>query len=109
MSANRLTFWTGLGPLLCYPNKRKWNPIISIQSKIEIHGDVRIAGLSRELEEANVNKEILEAEIEKAQDQLVTELCGKKIRQKQGPQLREGRNHIQNAVDDTRQHRVQAE
>ena len=34
--------------------------------------------MSRDLDEANVNKAILKAVLEKAQDQLVTELCGRK-------------------------------
>jgi transposase-like protein len=68
-----------LSPLLCYQlTRRRWNSIISVQTELEIHGDIRLAGLSRDLDEANVNREILKAVIEKAQDQLVTELCGNK-------------------------------
>ncbi|MDH7478100.1 MAG: hypothetical protein QHH17_06950, partial [Candidatus Bathyarchaeota archaeon] len=68
-----------MSPLLCYRHaRRRWNSIISVRSEIEVHGDIRLAGLSRDLDEANVNREILKAVIEKAQDQLVTELCGNK-------------------------------
>jgi len=58
--------------------KWRWNSIISVQTELEIHGDIRLAGLSRGLDEANVNRRILKAVLEKAQDQLVTELCGRK-------------------------------
>jgi transposase-like protein len=58
--------------------KRRWNPIISVQTKLEIHGDIRLAGLSRDLDEADVNKTVLKAVVEKAQDQLINELCGRK-------------------------------
>lgn len=57
---------------------RRWNPIISVQSQIEIDGDLSLTGLSRDLDEANVNQAILKAVLEKAQDQLVTDLCGRK-------------------------------
>ena len=59
-------------------NRRRWNPIISVQTKLEIHGDIRLACLSRDLDEANVNKTVLKTVIEKVQDQLITELCGRK-------------------------------
>jgi len=59
-------------------NRRRWNPIISVQTELEIHGDIKIAGLSRGLDAANVNREILKAVVEKAQEQLIDELCGKK-------------------------------
>ena len=41
-----------------------------------MHGDLNVTGLSRQLDEANVNREILKAVIEKAQEELVDELCG---------------------------------
>jgi len=41
-----------------------------------VHGDLNVTGLSRQLDEANVNREILKAIIEKAQEELVDELCG---------------------------------
>jgi transposase-like protein len=58
--------------------QRRWNPIISVQTKLEIHGDIKLPSLSRDLDTANVNKEILKAVIEKAQDRLIDELCGEK-------------------------------
>ena len=64
-----------MGSLLCYQNGKEVNLIISVQAKLEIHGDIKVAGLSRDLDEANVNKEILKAVIVKAQNQLITELC----------------------------------
>lgn len=41
-----------------------------------MRGDLNVTGLSRQLDEANVNREILKAVIEKAQEELVDELCG---------------------------------
>jgi len=77
VSANRLTF--GLtGPLLCYRKARRWNLIVSVTGQIEVHGDLSLTSLSRRLDEANVNREILKALLEKAQDELIDELCGKK-------------------------------
>ena len=78
VSVNRLTFWAVTGPLLRYQNQKEVNPIISVQAKLEIRGDIKAACLSRELDEANVNRETLKAVVVKAQDQLIDELCGKK-------------------------------
>ena len=40
---------------------------------MEVHGDLSLTGLSRRLDEANVNRTILKALLEKAQDDLIDE------------------------------------
>jgi len=78
VSVNRLTFWDRIGFSPTLSKRKGGEPIISVQTKLEIHGDIKLAGLSRDLDEANVNREILKAVIVKAQDHLIDELCGKK-------------------------------
>ena len=50
--------------------------MISVQTEIEIQGDLNLASISRELDEVNIPKEILKSAIVKLQDELVLELCG---------------------------------
>ena len=52
--------------------------MVSVQTQIEIHGDLSLANISRELEEVNIPKEILKSAIAKLQDDLLVELCGPK-------------------------------
>lgn len=50
--------------------------MISVQTQIEIDGDLNLASISRELDEINIPREILKKAIVKLQDELVLELCG---------------------------------
>jgi len=52
--------------------------MISVQTQIEIQGDLNLASISRELYEINIPKEILKKAIVKLQEDLVYELCGPK-------------------------------
>jgi transposase-like protein len=65
-----------LGPSYVIQKQGRWNPIVSVQGTIEINGDLNITSLSRGLDQANLNKEILKAVLEKAQEELIQELCG---------------------------------
>lgn len=66
-----------MSPLLCYPpGKQKSEPMISVQTQIEIQGDLSLANISRELDEVNIPKEILKSAIVKLQDELLVDLCG---------------------------------
>ena len=56
--------------------------MISVQTQIEIQGDLSLANISRELEEVNIPKEILKSAIAKLQDELVVDLCGPKYERK---------------------------
>lgn len=58
------------------PNEKEWNSMVSVQTEIEIAGDLNLASISRELEQVNIPREILKKAIVKLQDQLVLELCG---------------------------------
>ena len=81
MSANRLTFWGSWAPPMLYViiiKTMEVDPIISLNGEIQVTGDLSLIPLSRSLDEANLNKEFLKAILEKAQDQLIEELCGKK-------------------------------
>ena len=60
------------------PRKQKSEPMISVQTQIEIQGDLNLASISRELDQVNIPKEILKSAIVKLQDELVLELCGPK-------------------------------
>nr|MDO8080406.1 transposase [Candidatus Freyarchaeota archaeon] len=62
---------------------RRWSPIISLNNQIQVTGDLSLIPLSRSLDEANLNKEVLRAVLEKAQDQLIDELCGRKYARNQ--------------------------
>jgi transposase-like protein len=58
---------------------------------VEVYGDLSIVGLSRSLDESNVNGAVLKVVLEKAQNQLIEELCGKKYaRQKDRRFVRAG-------------------
>ncbi len=50
--------------------------MISVQTQIEITGDLNLASISRELDEINIPKEVLKKAIVKLQAELVLELCG---------------------------------
>lgn len=50
--------------------------MISVQTQIEIAGDLNLASISRELEQVNIPKEVLKKAIVKLQSELVLELCG---------------------------------
>ena len=50
--------------------------MISVQTQIEIAGDLNLASISRELDAVNIPKEVLKKAIVKLQDDLVLELCG---------------------------------
>jgi transposase-like protein len=52
--------------------------VITVQTEIEIQGDLSLANISQKLEKLNVPKEILKTTIIKLQDELILELCGKK-------------------------------
>ena len=57
VSANRLTFWAVTGLYSYIIGKtRKWNPIVSVRSQIEVRGDLTVTSLSRCLDEANVKR-----------------------------------------------------
>jgi hypothetical protein len=50
--------------------------MISVQTQIEIQGDLNLASISRKLDEVNIPKEILKAILVKLQDEIVLDLCG---------------------------------
>jgi hypothetical protein len=52
--------------------------VITVQTEIEIQGDLSLANISKELEKLNIPKEILKTAIIKLQDEPILELCGKK-------------------------------
>ncbi|OQA81222.1 MAG: Transposase, Mutator family [Microgenomates group bacterium ADurb.Bin238] len=57
--------------------------MISVQTEVEIQGDLSLASISRELDAINIPKEILKSAIVKLQDGLLLELCGSKYRRNQ--------------------------
>jgi len=88
VSVNRLTFGLRLSPLLCYRDTRRWNPIVSVSNQIEILGGLNLTSLSRCVDEANVNRAILRAVLEKAQGDLINELCGRKYARSEDKKIR---------------------
>jgi transposase-like protein len=52
--------------------------VITVQTQIEIQGDISLANISQEIEKLNLPKEILKTTIIKLQNELVLELCGPK-------------------------------
>jgi len=52
--------------------------IVSVQTCIDVSGDLSIIGLSRGLDEANLIKVILKAFLERIQEDLVNQLCGER-------------------------------
>ena len=50
--------------------------MISVQTQIEIQGDLSLANISRELDKVNIPKEILKSALGNLQDGLVWDLCG---------------------------------
>ncbi len=58
------------------PNEKEWNSMISVQTEIEIQGDLNLASISRELDRINIPGEILKKAIVNLQGELVLELCG---------------------------------
>ncbi len=58
--------------------KQKSEPMVSVQTQIEIRGDLNLANMSRKLDEINIPKEILKSVLVKLQDETVKDLCGLK-------------------------------
>jgi hypothetical protein len=52
--------------------------MISVQTQIEIQGDLNLANISQKLDEINIPKEILKSVLAKLQDEVVKDLCGVK-------------------------------
>lgn len=52
--------------------------MVSVQSEIEIQGDLNLASISRKLDEVNIPKVILKSVLVKLQDEIVIDLCGPK-------------------------------
>ena len=50
--------------------------MISVQTQIEIAGDLNLASISRELDQINIPREVLKKAIIKLQNELVLDLCG---------------------------------
>jgi len=50
--------------------------MISVQTQIEIQGDLNLANLSRKLQEVNIPKEILTSILVKLQEEIILDLCG---------------------------------
>ena len=50
--------------------------MISVQTQIEIAGDLNLASISQELEQVNIPREVLKKAIIKLQNELVLDLCG---------------------------------
>ena len=57
-------------------NNKEWNSMVSVQTQIELQGDLSLANLSRKLDEINLPKEILKTTLTKLQNELILELCG---------------------------------
>jgi transposase-like protein len=64
--------------MLSTKKTRNENSMISVQTQIEIQGDLSLTKISQELQALNFPKEILKAAIIKLQDELVLDLCGPK-------------------------------
>lgn len=58
--------------------KQKSEPMVSVQTQIEIAGDLNLASISQELDRMNIPKEILRSATVKLQEELMEDLCGKK-------------------------------
>lgn len=58
--------------------KQKSEPMISVQTQIEIAGDLNLASISQELDRMSIPKEILKSATVKLQEELMDDLCGKK-------------------------------
>lgn len=52
--------------------------MVSVQTQIEIQGDLNLANISRKLDEVNIPKEILKSVLTKLQEEVVKDLCGAK-------------------------------
>jgi hypothetical protein len=52
--------------------------MISVQTQIEIQGDLNLANISRKLDEINLPKEILKSALVKLQKEIILEFCGPK-------------------------------
>ena len=52
--------------------------MISVQTQIEIQGDLNLANISRKLDEINLPKEILKSALVKLQKEIILDLCGPK-------------------------------
>ena len=58
-------------------NNKERNSMISVQTQIEIQGNLSLTSLSKKLDEINLPKEILKTTLTKLQDELILELCGR--------------------------------
>jgi hypothetical protein len=79
--------------------------MISVQTQIEIDGDLNLASISRELDEINIPREILKKAIVELQNELVLELCGPTFLR--DPKRKFGRAGTTNRVLLTRHGKVQ--
>jgi transposase-like protein len=52
--------------------------MISVQTQIEITGDLNLTSISRKLDKINIPKQILKSVLIKLQDEIVKDLCGQK-------------------------------
>jgi len=52
--------------------------MLCIKSNLKVYGNLDLVGLSRSLDEANLNSAILKAVLEKAQHELINDLCGER-------------------------------
>ena len=77
-----------IGPLLRYLKTKKVNAIVSVQATLEVNGAISITNLSRQLDQTNLNKGILQTILSKHQDNLVNQLCGPKYSRYKNRQYR---------------------
>jgi len=61
--------------------------MISVQTQIELQGDLSLTSISRKLDEINLPKEILQATLTKLQEELILELCGAPYQRKTNRQF----------------------
>lgn len=62
--------------MLSTKKTKEWNSMVSVQTQIEIQGDLSLANISRELDAINIPGEILKSAIVKLQEELLLNLCG---------------------------------
>jgi len=68
--------------------KQKSELMVSVQTQIEIQGDLNLASISRKIGEVNIPREILKSAIVKLQEEIVLDLCGQKSFREQNRQFR---------------------
>jgi hypothetical protein len=81
--------------------------MISVQTQIEIQGDLSLTKISQELQALNFPKEILKTAIIKLQDELVLELCGPKYQRNPQKTIHPSRKHQSKPQYKTRQNNLQ--